>query len=137
MFVREEVDPRKPALNNHFGALVAGEKRRVHGAALQVRRGFVHDGIHLSMTNKRKFCFFPLAVPTPRHTVVVATVGHAVVTQCHDPVVSVHDAGADFCIRVFASLRRQTRQCHKIIIPGQVIGRLAAHYNLKSVHMLL
>ena len=51
MLVRQVDNLPDAGLDDELGALVAGEQGDVDGAALDVRRVFVHDGVHLSVTD--------------------------------------------------------------------------------------
>ena len=55
VFVRKVDDCPDAALDDHLGALVAGEQRHVDGAARHVLRVLVEDGVHLGVTHVHVF----------------------------------------------------------------------------------
>ena len=74
----------------------------------------------------RIFCIqFIFAVSCPRKLVIAAAIRHSIVPYSNNLFVSIHYAGSNLWTRILASLCRQERDGHEILVPAQVVCPLA------------
>ena len=112
-----------PRLYNELGALVA----RVHGYVERPTRDgcriLIHDCVHLRVTHVRVLGLQRVIIDglfTPRKRVIGAPAREPVVPDAQDEFILAHDARAHLFIRILASLRREKRHRHEIIVPRQI-----------------
>ena len=108
-------------LDDGLGTLVAGEEGDVHPRALEVVVGAVEDGVQLGVADVHIFRVQRLTLPLPRHGVVVAADGHAVVAQREDLVFRADDAGAHLTAGVLGAHGREQGNAHEVFVPVDII----------------
>ena len=96
-------------------------KGDVHPRPLQVVVGAVEDGVQLSVANVHILGVQRVALPLPRHGVVVAADGHTVVAQREDLVFRADDAGPHLTAGVFGAHRREQGNAHEVFVPVDII----------------
>ena len=108
-------------LDDGLGTLVAGEEGDIHPRALEVVVGAVEDGVQLGVADVHIFRVQRLTLPLPRHGVVVAADGHAVVAQREDLVFRADDAGAHLTAGVLGAHGREQGNAHEVFVPVDII----------------
>ena len=96
VFIRKIDDFPDAALNDGLGALVAGEQRHIHPRTAQIAVSTVQNGVQLRMADVHVFGFQLVTFAVPRHIVIIAADGHAVVAKGKDLVFRADNAGLHF-----------------------------------------